>query len=850
MLGKYNGVSNRYRKSPTRPASGSAGRRFSVDIPGLLGGLFGRARDLISHHRTLVLGIAAGLFLAFVVIIIIDFFRVRDIAGYTPNVTTKIYDQRGELVAELFRQKREVVPLERVPKQLIQAFIAIEDNEFYEHYGINIKGIVRAFFINVFSGRIRQGGSTITQQLSKILLTSRARSFYRKMKEAIIAIMMEMHYSKDEILALYLNQIFMGHGTYGVESAARFYFQKHVWELDLAECALLASLPSAPNRYSPIRHPERSMERHKIVLAKMVELGYITIPQAERAFTGFWPDYYAFISSLPPTYNAWSARLDRAPWFTEYVRRQLIKKYGEDRVYDEGLSVYTTMDLKKQIAAQEVMAEATKQQTVTSSRLAFQNDEYFIEQFTDPVEMYSLMFDINPFQKTGSVENRKISRHIQENALEEIDLLNHLVGFWNIGELLDSFRKRYYDEREYQNVEGCLVSINQNTGYIEALVGGSEFTTINQLNRVIQSRRQPGSAIKPLLFAAAMETGSYSPATMMLDSPIIFIDREGADWTPENYNSEFKGFMTLRSALELSVNVVSVRLAEALGIDHVLNGYYRLLNFTSSEDKARIPRNLSIAIGSFDVTPLELARAYAIIANGGNNVIPFSIRQVKDRNGKVLEDNEAEVRKELKKMEEKGTLRVIKAESAQVMISMLRSVIQKGTARAAGIGRPAAGKTGSTNNWRDAWFVGFTPQLTTCVWFGYDAQGLSLGIGQAAAGVAAPVWSRYMKRALQGEPVMDFPVYAGLHETVVCARTGLLPTSSCKLTINEVFPEGTVPEKHCDICPSIEQNIDLTESTPDSNISEGQRSSILKNLKKRKKSDTSVLDGLGNDLLR
>ncbi len=850
MLGKYGGYSSRLRK----PAAGGGRSRpvssYSLDISGYLGDLFEKARGLFLNHRNLVLGVAAGLLLAFVVIIVIDFFKVRSIANYSPNVTTKIYDQRGELVAELFRQKREVVPLTKVPRDLVNAFIAIEDNEFYDHFGINVKGIVRAFFINVFSGRIRQGGSTITQQLSKILLTSRARSIYRKVKEAIIALMMEMHYSKDEILSLYLNQIFLGHGTYGVESAARFYFQKHVWELNLAECSLLAAMPSAPNRYSPIRHPERAMERHKVVLAKMVEMGFITIPQAEQAFTQFWPEYYAYISSLPPTHNAWSARLDRAPWFTEYVRRILIKKYGEEAVYEQGLSVYTTMDLKKQLAAQEVMAEATRQQTSVSSRLAYQSDEYFIEQFTDPAEMFSLLLDINPFQKTGSLENRTMSRHIQEKMLEEIDLLNFLVGFSNVGQLLDDFRKKYSDEREYQNVEGCLVSINQHTGFIEALVGGSEFTTINQLNRVIQSRRQPGSAIKPLLYAAAMETGTYSPATMMLDSPIIFIDREGTDWIPENYNNEFQGLMTLRTALEHSINVVSVRLAEALGIDHVLRYFNRLLNFNEREDRGRIPRNFSIAIGSFDVSPMELTRAYAIIANGGNNVIPFAIRQVKDRDGKVLEDGEAEVRKQLAEMEKKGNLRLLKPETAQVMISMLRSVIQKGTARAAGIGRPVAGKTGSTNNWRDAWFVGFTPQLTTCVWFGYDAQGLSLGIGQAAAGVAAPVWSRYMKRALAGEPVMDFPVYAGLQESVVCAKSGLLPTPSCKSTITEVFPAGTVPSKNCDICPAIEQNIDLTDTAPDANISEIQRAAILKDLKKKKKSGSSVLEGIGNELLR
>lgn len=845
---RYSGMKNRYIRSSNKKFL-----LFSLDdtyqIENVFFRIFNGIRDFYETKKPLVWGIVAGFFIAFVIIIITDFFKVKNLATYTPSVTTKIYDKNGELAAELFRQKREIVEYKKIPTQLIQAFIAIEDNEFYEHFGINIKGIVRAFFINVFSGRIRQGGSTITQQLAKVLLTTGERSIYRKIKEAFIALMMEWYYTKDEIMSLYLNQIFMGHGAYGVESAARFYFHKHVWELNLAECALLAAIVSAPNRYSPIRHPNAAMERHKIVLAKMVELGFISIEQAENAYIAFWPEYYNFLSNLPPTYTVWSTRLDRCPWFTEYVRRELVKKFGEEAVYEQGLLVYTTMDLKKQIAAQEIMAEATKHQTSVSSKLAVQDDDFFTEEFFEPVELYSLLFNIKPFQKTGSIENRRMSRYVRQNLLEEIDIINYIVGFSNIGELFDDFRKKIFDEREYQNVEGCLISIDHRTGYIEAIVGGSEFTAQNQLNRVIQSRRQPGSAIKPLLFAAAMETGEYSPATLMIDSPVIYTAGDGMEWEPENYTSEFKGFVTLRTALELSINVVAVRLAEAIGIDAVLNGYYKLLNFTTNEDKSRIPRNYSIAIGSFDVTPFELARAYAIIANGGNNVIPFAIRQVKDRNGNVLEDKEAEVRKMIKEMEAKGTLRVIKPETAQIIISMLRSVIQKGTARTAGIGRPAAGKTGTTNNWRDAWFVGFTPQLTTCVWFGYDTQGLSLGIGQAAASVAAPVWARYMKRALANEPVIDFPVYANLEEAEVCAKSGMLPTSSCAMTIKEVFLPGIVPTKHCNICANATTKLHMAETAPDTNISEIQRSAILNNIKK-KKSDQSILENVGKELLK
>jgi len=325
-------------------------------------------RYRFGDFKAVILGIGGGLCAAFIVILIIDFYNVRSIANFRPNATTRIYDKNDRLVSELFRQKRDVVALDKIPKNLVHAFVAIEDNEFYEHWGINPKGVVRAFFINIFSGRIKQGGSTITQQLSKVLLTSGSRNIYRKVKEAFISLMMEFSYSKDEIMGLYLNQIFLGHGAYGVEAASQIYFDKHVWELDLAECALLATLPSAPNKLSPIRYPKRAMQRHMIVLARMVEMGYLTVPQAEAAYLGFWPEYLKRINEMAPTITAWGSRVNKAPWFTEYIRRQLIKKYGEEKVYDKGLDVYTTVDIEKQMAGEKILDRALKRQSVESSR--------------------------------------------------------------------------------------------------------------------------------------------------------------------------------------------------------------------------------------------------------------------------------------------------------------------------------------------------------------------------------------------------------------------------------------------------------------------------------------------------
>jgi penicillin-binding protein 1A len=797
---------------------------------------FSNLPELFRYYKTIIIGVTAGIIIAFFVILVSDFKNVKALADYQPDTTTKIYDKNGILISELFRQKREVVPFEKIPENLINAFIASEDNEFYSHFGVNPKGIVRAFFINVFSGSIKQGGSTITQQLSKILLTSGKRNIFRKIKEAFIALMMEVSYTKDEIMGMYLNQIFLGHGAYGVESASKIYFNKHVWELNLAECALLATLPSSPNRLSPIRHTKTSISRHRIVLAKMVEAGFITVEEAEKSFLDFWPDYLVYVSEVEPSINTWSARIDKAPWFTEHVRRMLVRKYGEEAVYSEGLQVYTTLDVNKQIAGQNILKQSLARQSLVSAGLT-------IKTF-DPR---------NKEEETGKPlteaeeERLKLNYHLRAGVIEELEGINFLTGLDVISDFIDRYKETYSDDRDQQRVEGCIISINHENGYIEAMIGGGEFSSINQLNRTIQSRRQPGSAIKPLLYSAAMETGKFTAATPVLDSPIVYLDTEGNEWMPENYEGEYYGFVRLRKALEKSINVISIRIADELGIDTVLDYFARLLKFNDSEKKTRIPRNLSIALGSFEVSPFELTTAYAIIANGGKEVIPFSIRYVKDRNGEILENMEKDVQQQLAEKAKNGTLQIIKPSTAQMMISMLRSVISAGTARHANPGRPAGGKTGTTSNWMDAWFVGFTPQLTTGLWMGYDKLGLALGTGQSAGGIAAPVWGRYMREALSRETVRDFPVYAGLAEARVCANTGLLPGPSCRSIISELFIPEFVPTETCETCSGLGENPGVIRG-PGENIVKEQKGKI----KRRDEGSAadSILDNINNDLLR
>jgi penicillin-binding protein 1A len=814
----------------------------------ILKSVFATLPTFFKNYKTILIGLGTGFFIAFIVILIIDFNKVQNLATYQPDITTRIYDKNGILISELFTEKREIVPFEKIPKNLVNAFVSIEDNEFYDHWGINPKGIVRAFFVNIFAGGVKQGGSTITQQLAKILLTSRERSLYRKLKEAFIAVMIEAKYTKNEILNLYLNQIFLGHGAYGVESAAKIYFQKNVWDLNLAECALLATLPSAPNMLSPIRHPKISISRHKIILGKMVEMGYITVDEAEKAFLGFWPDYLAFIGDLSPSLTTWSTRIDKAPWFTEYIRRELVKKYGEEMVFTGGLSVYTTLDVNKQMAGQRILKEALDRQSVVSGSLSFNNEEYMVNNFSDEVSLASFILNINSFNKKGSAENNKLNNHLRSEVIEELEGINYLAGLDTVSDFLDKYKTTYTDDRELQRVEGCIISINHHNGYIEAMIGGGEFSSINQLNRTMQSKRQPGSSIKPLLYAAAIESGKFTAASSVLDSPIVYLDTEGGDWLPENYEGEYNGFIRLRKALEKSINVVSIRIADTIGMDMVMNYYAKLLKMNDSEKKARIPRNLSIALGSIEVSPFEITRAYAIIANGGKEVIPFAIRYIKNRNGEVIENREKEVNDTIAEKTKNGTIQIIRPGTAQVMISLMQSVISSGTARAAYPGRPAAGKTGTTNNWKDAWFIGFTSDLSTGLWIGYDKLGLSLGVGQAAAGIAAPVWGYYMREALRNDPVSGFPVYADLKEMTVCANSGLLPGPGCKSTITEVFIPEFLPDKICDICSSQNSNFHMSSKSPEENIMQGQKQKMLNNMKSNKKD--SIINNIGDELLQ
>jgi len=624
----------------------------------------------------------------------------------SPSQATRIYDVNGELVSQLWLEQRTLVSLDKVPQPLQDAFISIEDERFYRHIGVDPIGVMRAFITNIRSGGERlQGGSTLTQQLARNLFLTHEKTFTRKVREILLALQIERNYSKKEILEMYLNQIYLGEGAYGVESAARSYFGKHVEDLTLPECAYLATLPKAPNDYDAYKHPLEALSRRNLVLNAMADHGYITQQEATDA------------KNTPIELK--KIEVQNAPYFVEYVRDELVSRYGDNVVYKGGLSVYTTLDLKMQEAAQKALSDGVANAEVVA----------------------------------------------RKNRLTNIPV--------------------------DQPIQGALLAMDPHTGAIRAMIGGIDYRK-SVFNRAIQAHRQPGSAFKPFIYAAAIENG-YTMADVFLDTPVVYPDPiTGQPWRPTNFSGKFRGATTLHTALMYSINVVTIKLLEKLGIQPVVN-MARRLGITTP-----IKPNLTLGLGTSEVTLAEMVQAFSALDNQGVRVEPFGILTVKDASGKVLETNSPTGEQ------------VLDPDVAYIMVHTMKDVIDNGTGRIIrrlGFSYPAAGKTGTTNDNVDAWFIGFTPSLTCGVWIGYDER-QSLGKKQTGGEAAAPIWAEFMKAAMEGKPAEDFQPPKGRENDFVqkkiCLDSGLLATTFCPRTRVEVFKKETAPTRLCNLHSGVE----------------------------------------------
>ena len=737
-----------------------------------------------------------------------DLPRISSLRDYRPAIISTVFDENHRKIAEFFRERRVVVSLPEVPPLLVKAFVAAEDSRFYQHQGVDPFSILRAALKNLEAGTIKQGGSTITQQVTRSFLLTPERSYIRKIKEVILSYRIEKDFSKEEILFLYLNQIYLGHGAYGVQAAAENYFGKSVKELSLAECAILAGLPQAPTRYSPFRNPEQARARQVYVLNRMVEEDFISRPQANEAL--------AVKLDIKPRRNIY---VEEVPFYTEHVRRYVEAKFGADTLYTQGLQIYTAVNIDLQKAAeQEVnkgLQELDKRQgyrgvlkSVPPADIEAAAREQQAELDRTGLEpgtvVQAVVAQVSDAAKTVTVrlgrEQGVISLADMDWARKPNPDVSHLdakvrqpSAVLKPGDvILAKVKERPKAAREPWRlaldqeplVQGALLCMETGTGRVKAMVGGRDFTE-NQFNRAIQSRRQPGSSFKPIIYAAALDRKFndprkvYTPATVIIDSAVVFEDRvRDQTWKPKNYRDTFYGPTLLREALAQSRNVVTVKVLQDIGVDYTID-YARKLGITTD-----LTRTLSLALGSSGVSLFELARAYSVFANQGQLVEPVFTTKIVDRDGTVLEEAVPDRRQ------------VIEKDTAFLMTSLLESVVQHGTGqRMKALGRPSAGKTGTTNDMYDAWYVGYTPDMVTGVWVGFDTEA-PLGKAETGASAASPIWLGFMKRALAGVPVRNFEPSEGIVFAKIDAETGLLPVPESRKTIFECFKDGTVPVEY------------------------------------------------------
>jgi penicillin-binding protein 1A len=679
-----------------------------------------------------------------------DYTLIKD---FRPNLITRIYARNGQLIGEFFTEKRIIVPYSRLPQHLILAFLAAEDARFFEHPGVDLLGIGRAFFENLKAGEIVQGGSTITQQVVKSVFLTSEKSFTRKVREAILAYRIDNFLSKEEVLNLYLNHIYLGNGAYGVEAAAQEYFSKHVEDLSLAEAAMLAGLPKAPSRYAPTSNPTRAKERQTYVLNRMVEAGFVTVVDAQEAL------------NQPLTFKPLRhERFDDVGYYVDYVRQLLEEKYGRNPFYNAGFRVYTAADIVLHTTAKQAIQYGLRElyrrhgfqgliKDLTAKEIEpFCQQQVAYQQKHPPLKgQLQTAVVVQPDKGPQSMvvrfgnEYGVLARNLVPIDKEIAANLKAIIPRFRLGDvvqvrLLERTTGRYQWQVSIDPdpvAQGALVYVENRTGKVRVIMGGKNYRD-SVFNRAIQAKRQPGSAFKPVIYAAAVEKG-YGPQSTVEDEPISLPGgRAGEPWTPSNYDNSFYGTMSLATALAQSRNLPAVRLMVSIGVPAVVN-MAKAMGLTTE-----VYPNYASALGSSEVTLFELTRGFSTFPNGGQLANPIVIERLEDRDGRILEEAQPNLRQ------------VMSPRTGKIMTEMLTGVVQRGTGtRVLVLKRPLGGKTGTTNSTRDAWFIGFTPSVTAGVWIGMDDE-RSLGDGETGGLAAAPIFIKFMQEALKNQPVEQF----------------------------------------------------------------------------------------------
>ncbi len=710
---------------------------------------------------------------------------------YQPSLITKVEADNRQVIGQFYVERRILTPLRAIPQHLIDAVIAVEDARFYEHPGLDVWGILRAAWTNFKRGGKVEGASTITQQLARSLFLTPERTFQRKIRELFLAMKMEVILTKEQILEMYLNQIYFGHGAYGVGTASLTYFGKALSELQLPESAFLAGLLKAPNTYSPYKNYDLAKKRQEHVLGRMVQAGFLTKPLAREA------------SETPLAFTR-QAFERIAPYFLEDVRQHLVNEYGEAMAYKGGLQVSTTLNIQIQHLAEEALRKGLREldkrqgwrgplrqeelpdtlpedppttfpafgEIVEGLVLNVSEEEVTVlaQDLVGTITLSDMLWAERRLSEDASVTEAEVTRVVSARQLVEP---GDVIEVSLLSTRNDTIRFRL-DQTPL--VEGALIAIDPRTGAVRAMVGGYTFER-SQFNRALLAFRQPGSAFKPIIYATAIDQG-LTPATLILDAPVVYEEKDpGKTWKPENYEKRFFGPITLREALRHSRNAATVRLLEQIGIPRVID-FSRSLGIRSP-----LSPDLSLALGSSSMTLQELTATYGIFANQGLALEPYTISLVKDQHDHILEHHVFEPRQVLSK------------QTAYLITHMMMDVIQRGTGkRARSIGRPLAGKTGTTNNFHDAWFVGYAPNLSTGVWVGFDSVE-TLGKAESGAHAALPIWTDFMAKALKLIPVRTFSVPEGIQFVEIDQKTGTVVDEPSKGTTTEAFAAGTIPQR-------------------------------------------------------